>query len=113
MKVKVSKQLKLLAKNLGIKIKKLTDKKLVSKGSIIIDSILGIGLSREPEGSILEAIKWTNSLKNKAFIISVDIPSGLNASNGETFNNVVSDQTIMCLTQKQGCYNSERTNVLW
>ena len=63
-----SKQLKLLAKNLGIKIKKkLPDKKLVSKGSIIIDSILGIGLSREPEGSILEAIKWTNSFKNKAF----------------------------------------------
>ena len=105
----ISKQLKLLAKNLGIKIKKkLPNKKLVSKGSIIIDSILGIGLSREPKGSILEAIKWTNGLKNKTFVISVDIPSGLNASNGETFNNVVSaDQTIMCLTQKQGCFTGK------
>ena len=105
----VSKKLKLLAKNLGIKIKKkLPDKKLVSKRSIIIDSILGIGLSREPKGSILEAIKWTNSLKNKAFIISIDIPSGLNASNGKTFNNVVNaHQTIMCLTQKQGCFTGK------
>ena len=47
-------------------------------------------------------------LKNKAFIISIDIPSGLNASNGETFNNVVNaDQTIMCLTQKQGCFTGK------
>ena len=49
-----------------------------------------------------------NSLKNKAFIISIDIPSGLNASNGETFNNVVNaHQTIMCLTQKQGCFTGK------
>ena len=85
-----SKQLKLLAESLGIKIKKNSpDKNLVSKKSIIIDSILGIGLSREPKGSISGAIKWINSLKNKAFVISIDIPSGLNASNGEAFNNVV------------------------
>ena len=52
---------------------------LLSKNNIVIDSMLGIGLSgnlREPYSTIVKKI---NTIKNK-IIISVDVPTGLGAN---------------------------------
>jgi len=43
--------------------------------SIIIDSLLGSGISREPDGLVLKVIEAINAAKNK--VISIDLPSGL------------------------------------
>lgn len=48
--------------------------------SVIIDSILGIGLSRTIEGTYREAIELLNEMSGKK--VAVDIPSGINATDG-------------------------------
>lgn len=47
-----------------------TDGKLV-----VIDAIFGIGLSREPEGSVKEMIEKINH--SNAYVVSIDVPSGV------------------------------------
>lgn len=55
----------------------------IGKGDVIIDALLGTGLSRAPEGRIAEAIgriaKWR---ANGAKVISADLPSGLDSDLG-------------------------------
>jgi len=45
---------------------------------IIVDALFGIGLNRAPEGWVKKLIQYLN--KQKAFRLSVDIPSGLSAN---------------------------------
>lgn len=42
---------------------------------VVVDAIFGIGLSREPEGSVKEMIKKINH--SDAFVVSIDVPSGV------------------------------------
>lgn len=53
----------------------------VSKGDYIIDSIFGIGLNREVKGIYKEVINLINKYSN--YIVSIDIPSGLDSDTGE------------------------------
>lgn len=48
---------------------------------IIVDCIFGIGLNRNVEGKYYQAIEKINN--SGAYIVSCDIPSGLNADNGK------------------------------
>lgn len=52
-----------------------------NKYDIIIDCIFGTGLNKNIEGKIFETIEKINSLK--CFVVSCDIPSGLNGDNGQ------------------------------
>lgn len=108
-----AKKVKDLAGLLNIKItNQLPKKSNIKNNTIIIDGILGIGISRKPEGEILNAINWINSFNNKKVkVISIDIPSGLDANNGTFIGKVVkANTTVMCLTQKQGCYTGDGLN---
>ena len=96
------------SKELGLNIQSdLPDLKQISPGDIIVDGLLGIGLNRPPEGDIKTAINWVNQArKNGAHVIAIDVPSGLNASSGLAPGAAITaDITMMCLTQKQGCYS--------
>ena len=81
----------------------------LKQGDVIIDGVFGIGISRPPEGLMAHAIEWINEAhSNGITVISIDVPSGLNATNGQPFGRVVrADATIMCLTAKQGCYTGQ------
>lgn len=48
---------------------------------VIIDALFGIGLSREIQGKFYDMIAWAN--KSKADIVAVDVPSGVDASDGK------------------------------
>lgn len=52
-----------------------------SSASILVDAIFGIGLNRNVEGRIAKIIQAVNLLRTP--IVSLDIPSGLNADTGE------------------------------
>ncbi len=60
--------------------------------SLLIDALVGTGLSRAPTGLLSEVISKINALSNKQ-IISVDLPSGLSAE-GETYSGVVVEADI-------------------
>ena len=99
-----------LIENLNIKIiNKIPKSKEIFSNDIIIDSILGIGINRKPDNIIKDAIRFIN-LKKKygPKVISIDLPSGLDASSGLCLGDTIkADYTVMCLTRKQGCYTGE------
>lgn len=72
-----------------------------SEYNIIIDAIFGIGLSRPIEGKYAECIENINN--SAADKISIDIPSGINASNGKIMGCAIkADYTITFGTNKLG-----------
>lgn len=69
--------------------------------AVIIDAIFGIGLSREVQGKYLDAINQIN--KSNAYIISADIPSGLDADDGFTYGATVNaNETVTFTAVKSG-----------
>lgn len=64
----------------------------VPSGSVIIDALVGTGISRTPTGLLAEVISKINGLRNKR-IISVDLPSGLSAE-GVTFGELAVEADI-------------------
>ena len=105
-----SKKLLVLANSIGLSEQKMKSKLFKSKKKkLIIDGILGIGISRKPSGIILKSMKFINNLDRKNInIVSIDLPSGLHPDTGVAYPETIStDNTIMCLTRKQGCYTGE------
>jgi NAD(P)H-hydrate epimerase len=49
---------------------------------LILDALIGYGLKSAPDGSMAQLIQWANS--SEVSILALDIPSGLNATTGET-----------------------------
>jgi hydroxyethylthiazole kinase-like uncharacterized protein yjeF len=52
-----------------------TELPTMGKDDIIVDAIFGVGLNRPPEGWVANIIRHLN--RSQAFVLSVDIPSGL------------------------------------
>ena len=61
---------------------------LLEKAGIIVDALLGTGLSSEVKGLYRKVIDWLNSIKNIP-IVSVDVPSGLDATTGKILGSAV------------------------
>lgn len=69
--------------------------------SVIIDAMLGVGLDRELSGDIKTAAEKVNA--SGAYVISADIPTGLNADNGIVSGACVrADETITFSCCKTG-----------
>lgn len=69
---------------------------------IIVDCIFGTGLNRKVEGEFASVIKKINS--SNAYVISADIPSGLNGDNGKVMGVAVkADLTVALGYPKLGC----------
>ncbi|MGV0005770.1 MAG: NAD(P)H-hydrate dehydratase [Candidatus Porifericomitaceae bacterium WSBS_2022_MAG_OTU9] len=74
-----------------------------SASELVVDAILGIGLSRAPEGEYGGLINAINSTKAK--VLSLDVPSGLDAGSGCCPGTaVVADATISFIVAKQGLF---------
>ena len=82
-------------------------KKEILNADIIIDGIFGTGIKGDIQDPYLSAIKLIN--KSRAYIISVDIPSGLNPDNGETVSQCIkADTTITFHRIKSGLINNDQ-----
>lgn len=65
----------------------------LSEYTVVVDAIFGIGLKRNVEGSFAEWIGRIN--ESRAWVISVDMPSGISASSGEELSVAVrADVTV-------------------
>lgn len=87
--------------NSGFSILRKTEKE---EYDIVIDALLGIGLSREVEGEYAELIRAVNDRKQQgAFVCSLDIPSGICADTGKVMGCAVrADMTTAFAFAKRG-----------
>lgn len=71
---------------------------------LVIDGLLGIGVTGSPRGIVAERILELNDLrKNGAYTVAIDLPSGLEATTGEIFDPCVqADLTITLGFAKSG-----------
>lgn len=89
-----------LAAAVGVPIRDWAGK--LPKATYYIDALLGTGLSRALHGDMAAAINAVGKNKN-AFILSLDVPSGLDATRGLAFKPCIgADVTISFLALKQG-----------
>lgn len=107
---KCSKEMKrqmTIAEKMGICIK-MYDDSLSGEYNIIVDALFGIGLSRTVQGMFQSAIQWINEKKTMekgVSVYAVDIPSGIDADNGELLGcGVQADKTITFQYGKPGLY---------
>jgi hydroxyethylthiazole kinase-like uncharacterized protein yjeF len=98
--------------NLRQKIVELTENKLylakrvLSRNSLIIDALLGVGLKGEVRGVYRGLIEMINA--SKKYVLSVDIPSGLDANTGRILGNgVKANKTVTFVAKKKGMTKGE------
>lgn len=78
-----------------------TEMPALEKNDLVIDGIFGIGLSRDVTGRAAEIIRAVNA--SPASVLSVDVPSGLNADTGRIMGEAVeADVTVTFSALKQG-----------
>ena len=105
-----------IAEELGVKAEMFTESTDLSSYEVIVDCILGTGFTGEVRGLAKDAIEAIN--ESGAYVISVDINSGMNGDTGEATLAVRSDLTVSIGYYKQGLfteaakeYIKEMTNV--
>jgi len=75
-----------------------------SSPDLIIDALIGYGLSGPPRGTTAALISWANS--QAAPILSLDTPSGLETTEGKIFQPVIeADATLTLALPKTGFQN--------
>jgi NAD(P)H-hydrate epimerase len=71
--------------------------------AVVVDGILGTGVSGAPRGAVADAIRRINALRaNGAAVVALDVPSGLDATTGEENDSVIADLTVTFGTMKRG-----------
>lgn len=81
-------------------------RKEIQDSGIVIDAIFGIGLVRPVEGKEKEIIKVIND--GSRFVISVDVPSGIDSNTGEQYGIAVkADETVSFGFGKKGLYTEK------
>ena len=76
---------------------------------VVIDGLLGIGLDGKPSGDYQTIINWINQYRKQVHacqVISIDVPSGLNAATGEVCDNtaIKADKTLCLIGRKVGLH---------
>ncbi len=78
-------------------------------GAIIVDCIFGTGLCRNVDGEFAEVINKIN--ESGAYVISADIPSGINGGNGLKYGVAVkADLTVAIAEYKTGHFFNDGTD---
>ena len=74
--------------------------------SLILDGIIGYSLSGHPRGAAKAMIQWAN--QQKAPILSLDTPSGIDLTNGTIYNPVIQAKATLTLAlPKHGLFAKE------
>jgi|TARA_B100000959_G_scaffold286747_1_gene366970 NAD(P)H-hydrate epimerase len=90
------------AEKAGLELQPATTEALC-RGEVIVDGLLGSGLTRPPEGPVREVISLINKCGTP--VLSLDIPSGLESDTGATPGRVVkADVTVTFIGFKPGLF---------
>lgn len=83
----------------------------LSSGAIVVDAVLGTGITGAAKGLAESAIRCINQLRESAPVISVDVPSGINADTGSPEGEAVkADVTFTLGMPKTGFLNPDAVN---
>jgi hydroxyethylthiazole kinase-like uncharacterized protein yjeF len=83
---------------------------LLPATGVIVDALLGTGLERPLGNHYLEMVQWING--QSCPVVSVDIPTGLNADTGAVMGGAVqADLTITFVGRKQGMYTADAVDL--
>lgn len=78
------------------------------RGSIVIDALLGTGVRGFVDGRLREIIRSVNERGRGTHVVSVDIPSGVQADSGDVEGGaIVADDTITFTAPKPGLVDRE------
>ena len=94
-----------IALDKGVSVISFSEDTDLGKNDIIVDCILGTGFTGEVRGTAAKAIEAVND--SGAFVISVDINSGMNGDTGEATLAVRSDLTVSIGYIKTGLVTEE------
>lgn len=94
-----------IASEMGVEIRNFETDTDLSDHQVIVDCILGTGFKGEVRGRAGDAIKAIN--RSDAFVISVDINSGMNGDTGTATLAVRSDLTVSIGYYKQGLFRGD------
>jgi len=74
---------------------------LPSHPDLVVDAIIGYGLRNAPRAQAAEMIEWVNRQQTR--VVSLDVPSGMNATSGEAPGiHVSADETMTLALPKTG-----------
>ena len=82
----------------------------ISRWSLIVDGLFGIGLARAPAGRYAEWIDTANRLAKRdgCPLLALDCPSGLNADTGQVFSPAIqATHTITFIAAKPGLFTAD------
>ncbi|NBX77690.1 MAG: NAD(P)H-hydrate dehydratase [Proteobacteria bacterium] len=100
-------QLSILGK-LGIATGTQLTREMLSVSDWVIDGIFGTGLRRDLSGKSLEAVQMINTFAGKKWILSIDVPSGLNSDTGKPMGDAVrANQTVTLGFMKRGLVTAQ------
>ena len=91
-----------IARELGVPIKAFTESTILTDYDVVVDCLLGTGFQGTVRGLTRDAISAIN--RSSAYVISVDINSGMNGDTGEAELAVKSDLTVSIGSYKQGLF---------
>ena len=75
---------------------------------LIVDAIFGTGLNKTVQGAYKDIINWINEQKSDNFILSMDIPSGLDANSGKILGTCVKSQMVTTFgAYKRGFFQND------
>lgn len=102
-----------ILKKIGVNVNKVTNledindlRDSIERSQVTVDSLFGTGLSRKVEGIFDSVISIIN--ENSKYIVSIDIPSGLDGNRGKILGNCIkADKTISFQLYKKGFLNYE------
>lgn len=82
-----------------------------SEYDLVVDAVIGYSLEGAPRGAAQEAIEWMGS--PAARVVSLDIPSGVDADSGETAGSFVTAEVTLTLHLPKAGLRHSAAGELW
>ncbi len=77
---------------------------------LVVDALIGYGLHSSPKGAVAKLIRWANAVK--APILSLDVPSGIDATTGYALGDCIHPRWTMTLALPKTGLLAEKTGEL-